>query len=85
MGRSDHHLHSGEAPIQVGCASDEPPCTVPFRESTVEPIQGCMGVSLLNINSMNATKFDFLSRYLSAGNHSAVVITELVKEHSVLG
>ena len=84
VGRSNHHLHSGESPHSGDCASDEPPCTVPFWESTVEPILGCMGVSLLNINSMNATKFDFLSRYLSAGNHSAVVITELVKEHSVL-
>merc|ERR1712110_24745 len=83
-GRSNHHLHSGEAPTLGRCASDEPLCTVPLWESTVEPILGCMSVSLLNINSINATKFDFLNRYLCAGNHSAVVLTELVKEHSVL-
>ena len=40
VGRSNHHLHSGESPHSGDCASDEPPCTVPFWESTVEPILG---------------------------------------------
>ena len=48
------------------------------------PNHGSTRVSLLNINSIDKTKFDYLCRHLTSENHSFVVLTELVQENSTL-